>query len=78
MNIYDFSVDKINGEFTSLREYEGKVILIVNSATRCGFTPQYGGRPPEVVFIQTLRPRQAFCNVRLTHLLSAVRWSFSN
>lgn len=41
MNIYDFSVDKINGEFTSLREYEGKVILIVNSATRCGFTPQY-------------------------------------
>lgn len=41
MNIYDFSVEKINGEFTSLREYEGKVILIVNSATRCGFTPQY-------------------------------------
>ena len=39
MNIYDFSVDKINGEFTSLREYERKVILIVNSATRCGFTP---------------------------------------
>lgn len=41
MNIYDFSVEKINGDFVSLREYEGKVILIVNSATRCGFTPQY-------------------------------------
>ena len=41
MNIYDFSVENINGDFVSLREYEGKVILIVNSATRCGFTPQY-------------------------------------
>lgn len=41
MNIYDFSVEKVDGEFISLREYEGSVILIVNSATRCGFTPQY-------------------------------------
>ena len=41
MNIYDFSVENIYGDFVSLREYEGKVILIVNSATRCGFTPQY-------------------------------------
>lgn len=41
MNIYDFSVENINGEFVSLKEYEGKVVLIVNSATRCGFTPQY-------------------------------------
>lgn len=41
MNIYDFSVENLNGEFVSLKEYEGQVILIVNSATRCGFTPQY-------------------------------------
>ena len=41
MNIYDFSVEKVSGEMVSLKEYEGKVILIVNSATRCGFTPQY-------------------------------------
>lgn len=41
MNIYDFSVEKVDGDFMSLREYEGNVILIVNSATRCGFTPQY-------------------------------------
>ncbi len=41
MNIFDFSVEKVDGNFTSLREYEGKVVLIVNSATRCGFTPQY-------------------------------------
>lgn len=33
MNIYDFSVDKINGEFTSSQRIRGKVILIVNSAT---------------------------------------------
>lgn len=41
MNIYDFSVENINGDMVSLKEYEGKVLLIVNSATRCGFTPQY-------------------------------------
>lgn len=41
MNIYDFSVENMNGDLVSLREYEGKVALIVNSATRCGFTPQY-------------------------------------
>lgn len=41
MNIYDFSVENVDGNFVSLRDYEGQVILIVNSATRCGFTPQY-------------------------------------
>lgn len=41
MNVYDFSVENILGDFVSLREYEGKVLLIVNSATRCGFTLQY-------------------------------------
>lgn len=41
MNVYDFSVEKLNGSFVSLRDYEGQVMLIVNSATRCGFTPQY-------------------------------------
>lgn len=41
MNIYDFSVENMNGDIVSLKEYEGKVVLIVNTATRCGFTPQY-------------------------------------
>ena len=41
MSIYDFDVKDINGNMVSLKEYEGKVLLIVNSATKCGFTPQY-------------------------------------
>lgn len=41
MNIYDFSVQKANGEQISLEEYKGKVILIVNTATKCGLAGQF-------------------------------------
>jgi glutathione peroxidase len=41
MNIYDFTVQDAYGENVSLKQYEGKVLLIINSATKCGFTPQY-------------------------------------
>ena len=41
MSIYDYSVTKRDGSELSLEEYKGKVILIVNTATGCGFTPQY-------------------------------------
>jgi glutathione peroxidase len=41
--IYDFEVTTIDGEPTTLAEYRGKVLLIVNVASRCGFTPQYDG-----------------------------------
>lgn len=41
MSIYDFVVKDYKGNNVSLKEYEGKVLLIVNTATRCGFTPQY-------------------------------------
>ena len=41
MNIYDFNAENVYGDEISLREYEGEVLLIVNSATQCGFTPQY-------------------------------------
>ena len=41
MNIYDFSAKDYLGNEVNLKDYTGKVVLIVNTATRCGFTPQY-------------------------------------
>ena len=41
MTVYDFKVLDQNGEEVSLKKYEGKILLIVNTATRCGFTKQY-------------------------------------
>ncbi len=43
MNIYDFEVKDAKGNVVSMKEFEGKVLLIVNTATGCGFTPQYEG-----------------------------------
>ena len=43
MNIYDFKVRNAKGEDVSMADYKGKVLLIVNTATGCGFTPQYEG-----------------------------------
>lgn len=41
--IYDFEARALNGETVDLADYRGKVLLIVNVASKCGFTPQYGG-----------------------------------
>ena len=42
-SVYDIPVRKITGEDTSLAEFEGKVLLVVNVASKCGLTPQYEG-----------------------------------
>ncbi len=46
---YDFSVTQANGEEKKLSDYEGKVVMVVNTATGCGFTPQYA--PIEQMFL---------------------------
>ena len=43
MSIYDFKVKDGNGEEQSMSQFAGKVLLIVSTATGCGFTPQYKG-----------------------------------
>ena len=40
-SIYDFELDSLSGDEVSLSEYEGNVLLIVNTASECGYTPQY-------------------------------------
>ena len=43
MSIYDYNVKDRNGKDVSMEQFKGKVLLIVNTATGCGFTPQYEG-----------------------------------
>ena len=43
MNLYDIEVENMRGEIVKLEEYKGKVLLIVNTASKCGFTPQFAG-----------------------------------
>jgi glutathione peroxidase len=42
-SVYDFSAKLLNGEDVSLSRWQGQVLLIVNTASQCGFTPQYAG-----------------------------------
>ena len=43
MPVYDFSAQRLDGHEESLEAYRGQVLLIVNTASQCGFTPQYAG-----------------------------------
>ena len=42
-SIYDFTMKSIDGQPVSLKEYNGKAVMLVNVASKCGFTPQYAG-----------------------------------
>jgi glutathione peroxidase len=43
MSIYDFTAETLDGKQAPISAYRGKVVLIVNTASKCGFTPQYEG-----------------------------------
>ncbi|MBO9709419.1 MAG: glutathione peroxidase [Caulobacter sp.] len=43
MSVYDYSAKTLDGQDASLADYRGQVLLIVNTASKCGFTPQYEG-----------------------------------
>ena len=43
MSVYDFTAARLDGKAQSLADYRGQVLLVVNTASQCGFTPQYAG-----------------------------------
>lgn len=58
-NIYQFEAELLDGKNKSFADYEGKVLLVVNTASKCGFTPQFAGL--EKLYENT-RPKALRCS----------------
>lgn len=52
-NLYDFTIKKQDGSDYSLSDLKGKVVLVVNTATGCGLTPQYDGLQKSMILTRT-------------------------
>ena len=61
-NLYDITVTTIDGEEITMRQFENKVLLIVNVASRCGFTKQYAGL--QSLYAHTAQIRHHMCVYR--------------
>src|SRR6266542_2022305 len=68
-SVYDFSVKDIHGKTVNLDRYKGKVMLIVNTASECGYTPQYKG-------LEALHKRLADKGLAVLGS-EAIRWNFT-
>ena len=60
MSIYEIEVPTVNGEVTTLEDYKGQLLLIVNTASGCGLAPQFAGQEP-------LTAEQALSHCQLTY-----------
>ena len=71
-SVYDFNVKNIDNEDVKLDKYKGKVMLIVNVASKCGFTPQFEGLEKLYKEIKAEYPGMLTCSL----LPSAIRRSY--